>query len=160
MNILTSYEKASQDILQYLKQDPTIFLIQAMLFRVVAAAASHSNLHSFNYRTYDHLSIIEIIPSIYRELEQALPYPDTPNSNHFITELVVGYGTSWIPIVDSSYQHAINTNFRDDLDMSFWQRYLRSEKSNDKIELTILSIDPNQTVREKATSRLKTFDIL
>lgn len=159
VEILDSYQKASQNIVDYLSEDPKILLINAFLFRLVAASATYSNLHLFDYKTFDHVLITDIIPNIFEEFKLASPYPSSKDllaTSHFITELITGYGTTWVAVASLSYQHALKTNFRDDFNMIYWQRYIRAESSTDPLELTLLAVDPNQLVRDKATYRLKT----
>jgi len=157
--MLDSYEKASQDILSCLKTNPMILIINAVLFKTIIAIAKQANLSTYNCTSFQVISILEIVPNIYSEIEITLPYPskkDLTTTNHFITELVAGCGRTWIPVGSYDYQRTLSTKFQDDLDMVHWQRYVRASESNDLIELTILSIDPTPSVRNKATSRLKT----
>ena len=158
--MLDSYEKASLDILNCLKIDPTILIINAILFKTIIAISKSPNLSTYNCNSFQYISILEIVPHIYSEIEITLPYPSKKElSNHFITELVAGCGRTWIPVGSYDYQTTLHTKFQDDLNMTLWQRHVRATQSNDPIELTILSIDPVSSVREKASSRLKTNEL-
>lgn len=157
---LDSYEKASLDILSCLRKDPTIFIVNGIVFRTTAAASKSAKMSTYDCGSFQYVSMLEIIPDIYHEIELALPYPskdDLKTTDHFITELVASCGITWVPISCHDYQRVLHTKFQDDLSMALWQRYIRAEQSNDPTELTILSIDPIPSIREKASSRLKTM---
>ena len=158
---LDKYEKASLDILKLLRQDPTVFIINALYFRTVVAIAQHNNIHAFDHSSYEYISILDMIPKIYEEIELALPYPtqnELTTPNHFVTELIAQYGESWIPTASLDYKKAQTISFCEDITMVSWQRYLRAKWSKDRRELTVLSVDPVLNIREVALSKLKTID--
>lgn len=155
MRPVDSYQKASSDIVEYLKQDPTILVINSKNFRSLLTLANVRPSVVIN--CYDHISIFSILPDLLEEIENAMPYPtqEDLSSTHFITELIASYGQIWIPVQSHDYI-LTELSFCDQLNMVTWQRYLRATKSNDERELTVLSIDPDLKVRKVAKKRLKT----
>lgn len=153
---LDSYQKASADVLKYIKKDPTIFVINSLDFRTLITIAKKKNDIPFD--CYEHISILDILPNVYAEIEECLPFPNKEELNqiHFATELVSSYGVFWTPILSKDYQ-LTESSFCESINMVTWQRYLRASKSKDMRELTVLSIDPNRKVRDLAKKRLKTI---
>ncbi len=157
--MLDNYEKASLDIVGYLTEDSTIFILDVNILSTIISLAKTNNWDVFTATTFDHIDLIDYIPNILTEINATLPYPQQSDLEqaHFVTELVGQYGSAWIPVSSADYKRARSTNFADDLNMVEWQRYLRAQISKDTTELTILSVDPSANVRDRATSRLKTL---
>jgi len=153
---LDSYHKASVDIIDCLKTDLTIFIISSMNFKALLQNAK--NKKELNIKDHQYISITDIFPDIFSEIEDSLPFPTQIdlNTNHFATEFIASYGEYWIPVASIDYK-ITETSFCEEITMVAWQRYLRAIKSKDIRELTVLSIDPNRKVREQAKKRLKTF---
>ena len=152
---VNSYQKASTDILKYLKNDATIFVINSNNLKALLSKAT--NKKETPFENNDYISILDILPNILSEIESCIPYPSQEDlsDSHFITELIASYGEIWIPTSSLDYK-ITETNFCDSIEMVTWQRLLRAHKSNDLRELTVLSIDPNPKVRIAAKKRLKT----
>ena len=154
---LDSYERASLDILENLRQNPEVLLLNHMIFRTIISFAKENKNYTLDVRNFDYVNMIEIVPSLFQEIQDALPFPDQKDlqSTHFVTELINSYGRAWVPVASHDYQSAISTSFIENIYMMEWQRYLRAKISKDRVELSILSVDPSRRVREKAIKTLK-----
>ena len=153
---LDSYKKASLDILAYLEEEPTIFILNSLLFRMVMALGSPKR--NYECSTFEHLDLLGLIPTIYQDIRSCIPHPleGDLSKDHFVTELISTYNTVWIPVSALDYQI---TN-EDEIDLSTlkeWQKILRARKSTSLNELVVLSIDPSTLVRNAARKSLKTI---
>lgn len=162
--VLDSYEKAALYILAILKKDPGVLIINSENF--LSTMTTGKSWSKTKFRDFQSLEITTPFPDIINDLEKNIPYASPKefisspyhSTRHFITELVMGYGDSWIPIASTDYQQTLNSSFRNEHTMSMWQRYVRATVSKDLPELTILSVDTNSNIREVAIARLKTFN--
>lgn len=159
-----SYEKASLDILSYLKADPEVLVLDWVGFNYLIYLATGNNammrsIVSHKRTAMTQIVVTELIPNIFSEIQASLPYPDRQvlRDKHFVTELIGYYGEAWIPVGCPDYGLTLKTSFLDNIDMVEWQRYLRAYNSKDKTELTVLSVDPSEKVREQALRQLKTL---
>lgn len=158
---LDSYEKASLNILEYLKKDPEILVIDWVSFNylIYLAQGLVPSILGVKREPLFYVSIFDVIPNVFSEINRALPYPDSVSlrDKHFTTELISCYGEAWIPLGSPDYQMVLEVSYLDEVDMLTWQRYVRASLSKDEIELTALLVDPDETVRCLATRRLKTL---
>lgn len=158
VQLLDSYQKATQDIVKLLKTDPQIFVIEAFQFRSIISLANPSN--QIKVASYQYYNIYDLVSDFDNKIGAGLPFPkyevDTHHPAEFTTELIASTAISWVPIASIDYQKT-NSTFINQLELVGWQRYLRAVKSTDETELTVLSIDPNKKVRDQALSKLKTL---
>jgi hypothetical protein len=157
--MLESYEKMSFEVLQFLKQDPTIFLINSLLFRTVIVLARENRIASFNSLSFDHINIFSILPQLNQQIENDPPQQLSGSAftYHFGIELIGQFGVSWIPVCSPIYINTMNTNYCNDLEMLHWQRMLRTQISQSKEELLLLTLDNDSDVRQSAIKKIKTF---